>query len=124
MTRITQITPFVFTRSMPTALAFYCDTLGFACTFQADNYAFVRRNQKGLRIIEVDPDATCGEQMIYLDCDDVDAVYAQMKPQLDTLPKDRVRAPFDQPYAQREFHVYDPDFCLLLFGTSISPSTS
>ena len=35
---------------------------------------------------------------------------------LETLPEDRVRAPFDQPYGMREFHVKDPDGCLLLFG--------
>ncbi|WP_420860921.1 VOC family protein [Algirhabdus cladophorae] len=124
MSKIIQITPFVFTRSLQTSLTFYKKALGFTCTFHADNYAFVQRNGKGLRVIEVDPDADCGEQMIYLDCDDVDAVYKQLKPQLDLLPKGRVRAPFDQPYAQREFHVHDPDFCLLLFGTAISPSTS
>jgi len=124
MSKVIQITPFVFTRSLATSLAFYRKTLGFVCTFQADQYAFIRKDTQGLRLIEVNADAECGEQMIYLDCDDVDGVYAALKPQLDTLPEGRVRAPFDQPYAQREFHVHDPDFCLLLFGTAISPSTS
>jgi hypothetical protein len=61
--------------------------------------------------------------MIYLDCDDVEPVYARLKPQLDLLPDGRVRPPFDQPYDMRKFHLKDPDNCLLLFGTDIPPST-
>jgi hypothetical protein len=30
-----------------------------------------------------------------------------------------VHAPFDQPYGMREFHVKDPDGCLLFFGERI-----
>jgi hypothetical protein len=52
----------------------------------------------------------------------VDAVFAGLKHKLDQLPPDRVRAPFDQPYRMREFHVKDPDNCLLLFGADIPPS--
>ncbi len=123
MARITQITPFVMTHDLAGALAFYCDILGFSCSFQMDNYAFVRQ-QAGiaLRLIEVEKDCEIGEQMIYLDCDDVEAVYVSLQAKLDTLPEERVRAPFDQPYAMREFHVKDPDNCLLLYGTSIPPS--
>jgi len=32
------------------------------------------------------------------------------------LPEGRVRAPFNQPYGQREFHVIDEDSLLLFFG--------
>jgi catechol 2,3-dioxygenase-like lactoylglutathione lyase family enzyme len=122
MAEITQITAFVMTRDLEGSLAFFCNTLGFTCGFKQDNYAFVRRPGGALRLIEVDATCEIGEQMIYLDCDDVEAVYAQMKPRLDLLPEDRVRAPFDQPYAMREFHVKDPDNCLLLFGSNIPPS--
>ena len=123
MARITQITPFVMTHNLEEALAFYSGLLGFICTFRMDNYAFVHHRPGGaLRLIEVEPDCVIGEQIIYLDCDDVDAVYADLKINLDTLSEGRVRAPFDQPYAMREFHVRDPDNCLLLYGADIPPS--
>ncbi|QJF50458.1 VOC family protein [Roseobacter ponti] len=123
MARINQITPFVMTRDLAASLEFYTGILGFTCGFQQDNYAFVHHRPGGaLRLIEVDPDCEIGEQMIYLDCEDVDAVWTVLKPRLDTLPEERVRAPFDQPYRMREFHVKDPDNCLLLYGTDIPPS--
>ena len=122
MAKVTQITPFVLTRNLEVALTFYTETLGFDCTYRAEDYAFLRSSAGNLRVIEVDEDCEIGQQMIYLDCDDLDTVYAQMAPQLDLLPADRVRAPFDQPYGMREFHVKDPDNCLLLFGSDIPPS--
>lgn len=53
---------------------------------------------------------------IYLWVRHVDQLYADLKPKLDTLAEGRVRAPFTQPYGMREFHVKDPDGCLLFFG--------
>jgi uncharacterized glyoxalase superfamily protein PhnB len=122
MPDVTQIAPFVVTHDIDGAIAFYEGTLGFNCTFRMENYAFLRRKGDALRLIEVAADCEIGEQMIYLDCDDLDGVYAQMKPKLDLLPADRERAPFDQPYGMREFHVKDPDNCLLLSGMDIPPS--
>ena len=42
-----------------------------------------------------------------------------MKLRLDPLPKGRVRAPFNQDYGQREFHVIDEDCTLIFFGEAI-----
>ena len=122
MPEITQITPFVMTHDIEASVAFFADILGFGCTFQMENYAFVQRDGQAIRLIEVDASCIIGEQMIYLDCKDVDALFDRLKSKLDRLPDDRVRPPFDQPYQQREFHVKDPDNCLLLFGASFNAS--
>ena len=123
MARVTQITPFVMTHDLGGSLAFFCDVLGFTCGYRADNYAFLHQRPGGaLRVVEVDAGCDIGEQMIYFDCDDVDAVFAGLKDSLATLPKGRVRAPFDQPYGMREFHVKDPDSCLIFYGMDIPPS--
>lgn len=114
MAAITQMTPFIQTHNLRESLAFFDEVMGFACTFQADNYAFIRRGAIALRVVEVD--CEIGEQMVYFDVDDVDALYSEMRPALDALPKNRVRAPFDQPYNQREFHLKDPDNCLFFYG--------
>ena len=119
MAGIHQITPFVMTHDLDGALNFYCDILGFTCGFQQENYAFVRCPGGALRLLEVAPDCEIGAQIVYLDCDDVNDVYDALRPRLDSLGADRVRAPFDQPYNQREFHVRDPDNCLLMYGTEI-----
>ncbi|MGR3503902.1 bleomycin resistance protein [Pseudaestuariivita sp.] len=121
--RLTQITPFVPCTRLATQIAFYRDCLGFTVGFEADNYAFLRRDDVAVRLVQVDAtvDLTHPERQgsFYIDVTDIDGVYAAMKPALDALPEGRVRAPFDQDYNQREFHVIDEDCTLIFFGEAI-----
>ena len=64
--------------------------------------------------------ATANNISIYLWVRGLDQLYDQLKPKLNTLAQGRVRPPFDQPYGMREFHVKDPDGCLLLCGEKIT----
>ena len=50
---------------------------------------------------------------------DVEAVYAELKPRLDTLPAGDVHGPADKSYGQRELLVLVPDGNLLAFGQAI-----
>ncbi|MEM7711155.1 MAG: hypothetical protein AAF264_10490 [Pseudomonadota bacterium] len=59
------------------------------------------------------------EQMVYLDVPDVDALWARVGPALEALGG-RLRAPFDQPYGQREFHAIAPGGTLLLCGQDMT----
>lgn len=117
------VTPFVLCTDLQVQVAFYQRCLGFEMTFQADNYAFLRHGGAGLRLLECPPneDGTPlgHNQAFYIDVTDVDALYVQLKPALDSLAEGRVRAPFDQPYGQREFHVLDEDGALVFFGMGI-----
>ena len=121
--RLTQITPFVMCSQLQRQIAFYRDILGFELGFQADNYAFLRRGAVAVRLLEagpgVDLSAPERENSFYIDVEGLDALYQDLKPALDTLPDGRVRAPFDQPYGQREFHVADEDCTLIFFGEGI-----
>ncbi|WP_270732979.1 bleomycin resistance protein [Shimia sp. Alg240-R146] len=118
--RLTQITPFVPCSNLARQVAFYRDVLGFQVGFQAENYAFLRRDDVAVRLVEVfsDVDLSHPERQgsFYIDVDDIDAVYAEMKPRLEGLDADRVRTPFNQEYGQREFHVADEDCTLVFFG--------
>ena len=49
----------------------------------------------------------------------INALYAELKPGLDKLPEGRVRAPFNQSYGQREFHVSDEECTLIFFGEPV-----
>ena len=55
----------------------------------------------------------------YVDVRDVDALYAQLKPKLATLPPRDVLGPADKPYRQRELLVLAPDGNLIAFGQAI-----
>jgi len=120
---MTQLTPFVMVRDLDKSIAFFTGTLGFNLGFKADNYAFLKREQVAFRLLEAEPDCDLSDparqQSCYVDVDGIDALYAELKPRLDLLPKGRVRAPFNQDYGQREFHVIDEDALLIFFGEAI-----
>ena len=120
---LSQITPFVPCTRLADGIAFYTDMLGFEATYLADNYAFLRRDDVAVRLIEVEPGVDlqdpARQQSFYIDVQDIDNVYEQLAPRLGELPRGRVRAPFDQPYGQREFHVIDQDCTLIFFGETI-----
>lgn len=115
-----QITPFVPCTSLEKQIAFFRDMLGFAVGFQAANYAFLKRDAVAVRLVEVDTDVDLKnperQGSFYIDVENIDALYASLRPSLDKLPANRVRAPFTQDYGQREFHVADEDCTLIFFG--------
>lgn len=121
--RLHQITPFVPCSSLDRQIAFYRDMLGFALGFQADNYAFMRRDDVAVRLIQVDATIDLSlperEGSFYIDVHDIDALYRSLEPRLRKLAEGRVRAPFDQEYGQREFHVIDEDCTLIFFGEAL-----
>ncbi|WP_424986022.1 bleomycin resistance protein [Microbulbifer sp. S227A] len=121
--RLTQITPFVPCTSLAAQIAFYRGVLGFALGYRAENYAFLRRDAVAIRLVEVDATVDLAhperEGSFYIDVTGIDALYQGLRPGLDTLPPERVRAPFDQDYGQREFHVADEDCTLVFFGEAI-----
>lgn len=125
---MTRITPFVLTADLERSLRFFQGVLGFETGFRAENYAFIRRDDVAVRVIEVGPEIDLGDERrqnsCYIDVEGIDALYAELKSGLDTLPPGRVRPPFDQDYGQREFHVIDEDALLIFFGEPISLSRS
>ena len=101
---------------------FYVGVLGFELRFLAPDGSFARvsRDQATIQFIHTEnPDvlaATANNISIYLTVDGVDSLFDALQPALMSLPEGVVRAPFDQSYGMREFHVKDPDGCLLFFG--------
>jgi predicted enzyme related to lactoylglutathione lyase len=109
-------------RDIAATMDFYADALDFERRFVADDgrFAIAVHGAAAVHFVETTDDsalhATAHHISIYLWVRGVDALYEIYKPKLDLLAADRVRAPFDQPYGMREFHVKDPDGCLLMFG--------
>ena len=105
------------------ALTFFTETLGFKVLLRVANYAYVHREVVGFRLLgEKGPDvAPPGNRRFayYIDVRDVDALYAELKPKLDLLPKRDVYGPVDQSYGQRELLVLAPDGNLIAFGHAI-----
>lgn len=106
-------------------VAFYTEILGFDRRMVSEDGSFgmVGHGGGSIQLVRAaDPGAlraTANNISIYLPVRGVDALYERLKPKLDGLPAGRVRPPFDQTYGMREFHVKDPDGCLLFFGESL-----
>lgn len=113
-------------RDVGKSVAFYTGTLGFECRFQSGDgsFATVMHGDAAIHLLgtsdEASLNATANHISVYLWVRGVDSLYAQLRDKLDKLPAGRMRAPFDQAYGMREFHVKDPDGCLLFFGEDTS----
>lgn len=112
-------------RDIPATMDFYADILGFERRMISDDqsFAIAVHGEAAVHFVATeDADAlkaTANNISIYLWVRALDRLYENLKPKLDRLPAGRVRPPFDQAYGMREFHVKDPDGCLLLFGENI-----
>jgi catechol 2,3-dioxygenase-like lactoylglutathione lyase family enzyme len=123
MTQFEQVTPFLHVPDLQKALDFFTDILGFTAPFRQDGYAYIHRETVGFRLLEAEGGgAAPGRRRFayYIDVRDIDALHAELKPKLDTLPTGDVHGPADKPYGQRELLVLAPDGELIVFGMALS----
>lgn len=120
MPRLAQITPLISAADIKRSIRFYVDTLGFVAGYKSPDYAYVFRDNIAIRLLKSAEAADItGRQRWYIDVEGLSDLFESMRPELEKLPKGRVRLPFDQPYGQREFHVIDEDNQLLMFGEAV-----
>ncbi|MDZ4692697.1 VOC family protein [Terricaulis sp.] len=117
-----RITPFIHVPDINAAVKFFED-LGFVTYFRMGDYAYVQRETAGVRLMQNhgDDGAPAGNRRFsyYIDVEDIEALYRELKPVLDAMPAGDVHGPADKPYGQREVCVLAPDGNLLVFGQSI-----
>ena len=110
------------------AVDFMTGVLGFRVDVGLRDYAYVSREGVGLRMLEAGPgnpfEPGTRRFAYYFDCQDVDALYVELKPRLDELPRGDVHGPADKPYGQRELLVLAPDGNLIAFGQAIHCSVA
>jgi catechol 2,3-dioxygenase-like lactoylglutathione lyase family enzyme len=118
-----QITPFMIVPDVDKALPFFNDILGFKTLLRYPDHAYVHRETAGFRIMSAGPgnpfQPGTRRFAYYVDVEDVDALYAELKPRLDALPKGDVHGPADKSYGQRELLILAPDGNLIAFGHAI-----
>jgi hypothetical protein len=118
-----RITPFMHVPNIEQAVAFF-NELGFVAYVKLSDYAYVQRECAGVRLLQTrgDDGALPGNRRFayYIDVQDIEALYQELKPVLDRKPAGDVHGPVDKPYDQRELCVLAPDGNLLVFGQSIA----
>ena len=121
MPNLVQTTPFMHVplAELEAAVEFF-EWLGFAPHMRLPYYAYMEREGCGIRIWgrEDAAEAPRGVRNFryYFDVRDVDALYRELKPKLDKLPKGDVHGPADKTYHQRELLILAPDGDLVCFG--------
>lgn len=120
---IFQATPFLHVPDLTAAIDRLTRVLGFEVKSQVPGYAYLECGTIALRVVEepgrVIPPAVAARTSIYVDVTDVDALYADMRPLLKTLPEGDVHAPIRQPWNQREFQVRLPDGNWITYGQKV-----
>jgi hypothetical protein len=122
MHNLIQTTPFMHVPigQFDNAVRFFVDVLGFNPHLHVRDYAYLERDGCGIRVWgrEDAADAPRGTRNFryYFDVRDVDALYEELQPKLDQMPKGDVHGPADKSYGQRELLILGPDGDLVCFG--------
>lgn len=106
---------------MGRTLPFFTDVMGFTHEVGSVDYGYclVRRGALMVAMVNAADDAalraTANNISAQFWIEDLDGYWAEIEPRATALPEGRVRAPFNQSYGTREFHIKDPDGFLMLF---------
>ena len=112
-------------RDVNVTMEFYTSVLGFERQLVTDEgeFGIAIHGRAAVHFLRVESDealhATANHISVYLWVNGIDKLFEELRPNLTNLAPDRWRVPFDQPYGMREFHIKDPDGCLLMFGQPV-----
>lgn len=107
---------------MQRSLSFYTGVFGFEVARHSEDYSILTRGGASLHLTRADDpsvlDASRGHTSIYLEVEAIESLWSHV-----SLFRDRykVRDLFDREYGMREFHIIDPDGCLIFVGEQIRP---
>ena len=121
--RLRAICPVVPVRDVALSADFYRRHLGFSTAFLAEDrsYAVVTRDGQAIHLTDASQSeealrATANNISFYIEVEALDALWESVEA---SRPTSKVRAPEDKPWGTREFHILDPDGCLLRFGQDL-----
>ncbi|MCG8312949.1 MAG: hypothetical protein MI976_07005 [Pseudomonadales bacterium] len=117
MPYLKEVNPIIPVTDVFESANFFESVLGFHAELKEGDIAIIRRDGACLRLVPAGD--SVGQLACYIVVDGLDDLYQELEPKLNMLPKGRVRAPFNQAYGMREFHVIDLDSLLIFFGESV-----
>lgn len=111
------LSPILPVDDMMRAVAFYRDVLGFQCAVESSHYTLMRRGHASLHLTKAASEdvlkSVRGHLSMYLEVEGIDGLWAHVA---QFRNKYRTRELFQRDYDMREFHIEDPDGCLILVG--------
>ncbi|GEO80711.1 bleomycin resistance protein [Pararhodospirillum oryzae] len=116
---VLSISPILAVRDVEVSVAFYGRYLGFQQVFVMEDFSYgvVAFDGQSIHFTRAEDRAaeraTRARLALYIAVRGIDALWQRL---LTNPPPTRVRALETTPWGMREFHVMDPDGCLLRFG--------
>ena len=108
---------------MDATLDFYTRILGFEVAMKSPAYAIVARDGATIHLMKAASEAVMqavrGHTEIYIEVSDIARLWEQVRRSKGDY---RIREPFDRDYGMREFHIGDPNGCLVFVGQRIPPA--
>ena len=112
-----KISPMLAVANMEQTFAFYQDVLGFTAMMKSSEYSVLERDGQTIHFMKAASDEVMkcvrGHTEIYLEVSGIGSLWEHVK-----TFKDRysIRDLFDRDYGMTEFHVEDPNGCLVFVG--------
>jgi predicted enzyme related to lactoylglutathione lyase len=102
---------------MDETLSFYAEVLGFAITLKTESYSIVERNGATIHFMKAANEsvmkAVRGHAEIYIEVDDIEPLWTHIQT---FKPKYKINGLLDRDYGMKEFHLGDPNDCLVFVG--------
>ena len=112
-----KISPMLAAADMEETVAFYHDVLGFTAMRKSAEYAILERDGQTIHFMKAASEEVMrcvrGHTEIYIEVSNIDSLWEHVK-----TFKNRysIRDLFDRDYGMTEFHIEDPNGCLVFVG--------
>jgi len=112
-----RISPMLAVAEMEETIAFYQNVLGFVPTLKSPEYAIVERDGQSIHFMKAVSEEVMkcvrGHTEIYIEVVGIHPLWEHVKTFKDRY---KVRELFDTEYGMTEFHIGDPNECLVFVG--------
>jgi catechol 2,3-dioxygenase-like lactoylglutathione lyase family enzyme len=112
-----RISPMLAVADMDETIAFYQNVLGFRPAMKSLDYSIVERDGQTIHFVKAASEEVMkcvrGHTEIYIEVSGIHAFWEHVKTFKDRY---RIRDLFDREYGMTEFHIGDPNECLVFVG--------
>src|SRR3984957_12008727 len=119
-----KISPMLAIANMEETLAFYQDVLGFKTMMKSSEYSIVERDGQTIHFMQAASEEVMkcvrGHTEIYIEVSNISSLWEHVKTFKNRY---KVRDLFDRDYGMTEFHISDPNGCLVFVGEPTSERT-
>lgn len=116
-----RISPMLAVQNMDETIAFYQNVLGFKPTMKSDEYSIVERDGQTIHFMKAASEEVMkcvrGHAEIYIEVSGIHALWEHVKAFKDRY---KIRDLFEREYGMTEFHISDPNECLVFVGEATS----